>query len=406
MRSTYITAGVIALLIALWLFSGQLNKEEAPPLKTLAEQNEARIAAAEDRAPTRVRAQVMQAQTRTRHVRVRGRTENKRTVDVKTELTGRIVSRPVERGDRVAAGDLLCRISIDDREAALTEAKAGLAQAKIEYEGSLELERKGFLSDTGVAQAKAALAAAEAGVARRELDLGRTRVRAPFAGVVEEVALEVGDFVSPGASCATVVDLDPMLLTGRVPEKEIARIAVGETAEGILSTGQRVRGPVSFVGTQSDPATRTYALEVAIDNADGAIRSGVTTELLIPVEEVRAHRVSPALFALDDDGNIGVRVVDSEDRVAFYPVDVVTSDVTGAWVTGLPDIATIITVGQELVVPGERVEITFEANETLPAAAPTGTSTPDVASPQADPSPQSANQAPAESLDNSVSAAF
>lgn len=407
MRSTYITAGIIALLIALWLLSGQLDKEEAPALKTLAEQNQARAAAAEDRAPTRVRAAVIQSEQRTQLVRVRGRTENKRTVEVKAELTGRITERPVERGDQVRAGALLCRISTDDRKAALTEAEAAYEQAQIEYDGSLELQTKGFLSETGIAQAKARLAAAQANVERRQLDLGRTRIRAPFAGIVEDVALEVGDYVSPGARCATIVDLDPMLLVGRVPEKQIASIEVGELAIGTLSTGQQVEGPVTFVGTQSDPATRTYAIEVAIDNADGALRSGITTELSLPVAKVNAHRVSPALFALDDDGGVGVRIIDANDRVAFYPVEVVTSDATGAWVTGLPDIATIITVGQELVVPGDRVEITYEATGAMPAAAPASENSRKAQSETpAEPSPQSANQTIDDALGTPVSAAY
>lgn len=370
MRTTYLTAGIIALLIGLWLLSGQLGKPEPEAQKTLAQQNLERAARTEDQAPTRVRAKVVQAQAQVRSVRVRGQTANKRTVAVKAETTGRIIARPVERGDAVAAGDLLCRISIEDREAGFAEARAALQQAKIEYEGSLELKAKGFQSDTAIAQAKARLASAQANVARSELSLARTRIKAPFDGFVEDVALEVGDYVNPGSVCATVIDLDPMLLVGRIPEREVQQIQQGQVAKGRLSDGTEVSGPVRFVGAQSDPATRTYALEIEVPNADGALKSGLTADILVPVETVVAHRVSPALFALDDAGGVGIRTVNDQDRVEFHKIDVLMSDASGAWITGLPDIATIITVGQELVIPGERVEITYEPQGEMPAAAP------------------------------------
>ncbi len=371
MRTTYLTAGIIALLIGLWLLSGQLTKPEREPTQTLAEQKRQRAIQAEDTAPTAVRARVIQASDHLRQVRVRGKTQNKRTVIAKSELTGRLVERPVERGDQVNEGDLLCRLSLDDRQVGLTEARANLQQAQLEYQGSLELKAKGFQSDTAIAQTRARLATAEAQVARRQLDLARTTIRAPFTGVVEEVALEVGDYVSPGANCATIVDLDPMLLVGRIAERDVQRAKVGKTATGLLADGNTVAGPLTFVGTQSQTATRTYAIEVQIPNPEFVLRSGVTADILIPVETVLAHKVSPALFALSDSGVVGLRTVNDDNRVEFYPVDIIANEPDGALVTGLPAVTTLITVGQELVIPGDRVQVNFEASTEMPASAPT-----------------------------------
>ena len=370
MRSTTITAIIIALLIGLWLASGQLGKDPAAPLESLADQRTEQAAKIEDLAPTRVRAEVIRATDKTRQVRVRGRTENKRTVDVRAEITGRILERPVERGDQVAQGDLLCRVSIDDRQAALTEAQAAVAEAEQRYESSLELKTKGFINELEVKQAEAGLASARAAVTRSRLNLARTRIRAPFDGFVEATAMEVGDYASPGSVCATIVDLNPMLLVGQVSEKDVMALNLGTETEGRIATGLAVRGPITFIGAQADDATRTYRVEVEVENANGALRSGVTTDILVPLETVSAHRVSPALFALDDDGQVGLRTVNDENRVEFHRVDIISSEPDGAWVTGLPEVATLITVGQELVVPGERVEISFEARREMPAAAP------------------------------------
>lgn len=383
MRTTYLTAAIIAIVIGVWLFSGQLNKPEKSASQTLAEQKQARDVQAEDDQPTLVRARVIQASQHLREVRVRGRTQNKRTVMVKAELTGRVIARPVERGDHVAKGALLCKLSLDDRQVGLDEARAGLQQAQIEYQGSLELKAKGFQSNTAIAQTRARLATAEAQVARRRLDLARTSVRAPFAGYVEDVSQEVGDYITPGTACATIVDLDPMLLVGRIAERDVQQAEVGKTAIGLLADGNRVEGTLSFVGSQSEASTRTYAIEVQVPNPTGELRSGTTTDIMIPVDEVLAHKISPALFALDDSGVVGVRTVNDNDRVEFYPVEVVANEPDGAIVTGLPTVTTLITVGQELVIPGERVEVSFEATGEMPASTPKAGATGDAVSGEA-----------------------
>ena len=370
MRSTHLTAIVIAVLIAVWLLSGQLGSEAPPPQLTLAEQAGLRAAQRADAALTRVRGRIINASRQVRQLRIRGKTENKRTVTVRSETVGTLVERPVERGAEVAAGDLLCRLSLEDRQAGVLESRGALRQAQIEYEGSLKLKASGFQSETLVAQAAARLAAAEAELKRSTLDLARINIKAPFAGIVEDVHQEMGDYLTPGASCATIVDLDPMLLVGRVPEKDVLKVTPGIEAVGLLNDGSQVAGLVSFVGQQSDPETRSYPLEIQVPNGDRRLRSGITTEILIPVSEVMAQKVSPALFALNDEGVIGVRTVNGNRRVEFNPVEIIRDDADGVWVAGLPDMATLITVGQELVVPGEEVEVDYEPAAEMPAAAP------------------------------------
>ncbi len=357
------------MLAIVWLLSGQLDREPAPPLLTLAEQADKRSAQRADAARTRVRTRLIHASPQVRHLRVRGKTQNKRTVTILSEARGALVERPVERGSSVAEGDLLCRISIEDREATRLEAQEALNQARLEYEGALELEKDGYLSETGVAQARARKAAAAAALTRSQLALDRTRITAPFAGVVETVHQEVGDYLVSEKPCVTLVDLDPMLLTGQVPEREVGKLAVGDPAIGILSDGARVEGQVSFVGQQSNAETRSYPIEIQVANPDQRLRSGITALILIPVAEVMAQRVSPALFSLDDAGVIGIRTLDNDNRVRFHPVDIVRDDVDGVWVTGLPERTTLITVGQEQVTPGELVEPEREAGPEMPASA-------------------------------------
>jgi len=251
---------------------------------------------------------------------------------------------------------VLCELSIEDRQTALVEAQELVSQARIDFQGALKLEAKGFNSDSAIAATKARLASAVAQLKRRQLNVEKILIRAPFAGVVEDVHVEIGDYVNPGQGCATIVDLNPMLMVGRVSEKDVLDLNLGELAIGVLADGRTVNGPVTFVGQQSDPQTRTYAVEIQLDNSDGALRSGITAEIKIPVERVLAQKISPALFALDDNGAIGVRVLDNNNVVHFHTIEIISEESDGVWVTGLPNQTTVITVGQEMVVAGERVD--------------------------------------------------
>lgn len=356
MRATYLWAVAIAVLLVSWLASGQLDQEAVAYEPSIAERNAESLTLMSDQAPTQVRVVLAQAQLQTRYANVRGKTKNKRTVDVRTEITGRVVERAVERGQRVAANQLLCGLSVEDREAALIESQQRVRQARIDFEGVKRLRAQGYNSESAIAAARATLASAQAALARRDLALEKTAVRAPFAGFIEDVQLEVGDYVQPGAPCATLVDMNPMLMVGRVSERVVQQINPGMEAVGLIGDKTEVRGTITFVGQQDDPRTRTYAIEVELDNADGALRSGLTTQIRIPVAQALAQKVSPALFSLDDNGGYGIRVVNDDNRVEFYTVDVIAEESDGVWVTGLPNKTRIITVGQELVVSGERVD--------------------------------------------------
>lgn len=354
MSKNLLSASIVAAVLVLWLGSGLLFDDSAPEEHpALALQAPANLGSD---APTRVRATIIRAEPRTRFLVLRGRTESKRTVEVKSEIAGNIVSRPVERGTRVEAGDLLCEVAVDDREVAVAQAEAALEDARVEYEGALKLQSQGLQSQIAITRAAARLESARADLYRQTLNLERTRIVAPFDGVVEELRMNVGDYAVPGAPCVTLLDLDPMLLRADVTETEVDNISPGDRVFGRTSAGREVAGEVSFVGKQSDPLTRTYPVEITVDNADYSLRSGLTVSVRIGIGEVKAHRISPALFALDDRGELGVRTLDKSGRVEFHHVRIVEDGPAGVWVTGLPATIRLITVGQEFVVAGQEVE--------------------------------------------------
>jgi multidrug efflux system membrane fusion protein len=168
--------------------------------------------------------------------------------------------------------------------------------------------------------------------------------------------VEVGDFVEKGKEIARILELDPILITGEVTQQELDYLKVGAAGNAKLITGEELRGVLRYVASESDQATRTFRVELEVDNPGAAVVSGTTAELRIPTEELMAHYISPALLALNSQDKIGVKSVDDHGVVVFHPVDIVRTGVDGVWVSGLPARVRVITVGQGFVHEGDRVE--------------------------------------------------
>ncbi|NIR31159.1 MAG: efflux RND transporter periplasmic adaptor subunit [Gammaproteobacteria bacterium] len=305
---------------------------------------------------TRVRVREFQARPVRREIVINGRTAPNRAVDLRAETDGRVVALGADRGSRVSKGDLIARLDLRDRKARLVEARAAVKQHALQYEAARKLRRKEFFSETQLAEVKARLEAARAAVERIEIDIAHTTVRAPFDGVLQERAVELGDFVDVGNAVARLVDDDPLVVIGEASEQEVGRLAAGDTGTAVLVTGETVEGKIRYIATEADDATRTFRVELTIPNSDGALHAGVTTEIRLTARPVTAHYISSALLALDDSGAVGVKGVDGRNVVRFYPVEIVRSSAEGVWVTGLPEKVRLITVGQGFVHPGDTVD--------------------------------------------------
>ena len=298
----------------------------------------------------------------TQQIRIRGRTQAFRHVMVRAEEPGKLISEPVARGARVSQGDVLCELAIDARDANLSEALSRLEQTQFEYKASLDLQRRGLQSEVIVAQQKAGVSAADAAVRRAELALARTKILAPFDGVVETRSVELGDLLNVGAVCASVLDDSPMLLVGLVPEQNITALEVGSLVEAELGTGMRISGHVTYLARAADTSSRSYRIEVEVDNSNTSIREGITAELLVDAQDLRAHQIPSSALTLDDTGEIGVKILDRNNVVQFQRVNIIGDSSnrlnSGVWVTGLSGSTTLVTIGQEIVFPGQRVDST------------------------------------------------
>lgn len=307
-----------------------------------------------------VRATRVSAQSFVQNIRVRGQTKAFRLVDVRSEVSGRIIATPVIRGARVAAGDVLCEIAVDSKAADLQEARSRAQQAQLEFDGARDLQERGLQSRVGMAQLKTALDAATAAVKRAEIALAKTKITAPFDGIMESREVEVGDLMDMGGKCASLLDDTPMLLIGLVPEQDVGKLFLGAPVRANLITGETVEGKVTYISRAGESNSRAYALEVELAPSERPIRQGVTAEIYIAASETQAHLIPASALTLNDEGIVGVKTVDSDMMVHFTAVTVVGENNSinpGIWVTGLPATSVVVTHGQEIVFPGQVVDI-------------------------------------------------
>ncbi len=349
LKPRYQWAGGIALIVMVWVATGVFNSQAAQTPSDIVDKP----------STPRVRVSELVAIERDATVIIRGRTQAKNEVDVRAEVEGVVQAIHFEKGDHVKKGDTLCEIRLNDRGAKVAQAAALVAQTQKELQVAQDLYKQGFRSKTQLAQSEAAYAQAQAGLATMNVALANTHIKAPFDGIVDDRYVNAGDYMRPGDKCEMVIAPEPFLATGTVSEQDVGGISLGDPATVKLVTGENVTGKVSFVADRADQMTRAFRIEVELPNPDAKLRDGVSAEINIAVKKVKAHHISPGIMVLSDKGAVGVRVVQN-GIVAFMPVRVLSEDPTGAWITGLPNTVNVITVGQEFVNDGQRVEPVFD----------------------------------------------
>lgn len=363
-RKPWILAILVFLGLALWMGSGILLSD--PEHKDEASQVQA---ASSTGGAVTVQVEKLNPELITRIVKVNGRTAPAREINIAAETEGRVESINAPRGKQLKKGQPILTLDLRDRQAKVKQTEASVREHEAAYRGQMTLQTNGYVSETQIAETLAKLETARADLVRAKLDLSNRIIRAPFDGVLQERNVEVGDFVRSGDQVATFVDNLTLIVTGTLAEQEIGNIHIGDRAVARLVTGQEVSGRVRYISAVADRETRTFGIEMEIDNADGSIPAGVTAEMVLESGDVMAYPMSPAMLSLNAEGDIGVLIVDATQTARFMPVKIEKSGTKGVWVSGLGDAATVITVGQGFVRPGQIVEITTPQNKEETALA-------------------------------------
>ncbi len=354
MKKSYLIAATVAIAATAWIASGQYKEEVDATVNDMT--TAAGTPADVSEALPKVRTRHSVAQEHTSTVLLFGRTEGVRSVQVRVETAGRIIAVPAKKGQAVKKGDVIARIDMADRQARLKEAEALVKRYAIAFEAAQKLSKKQFRSKVQLAEAVSNLETAKAGLRSIRVDINRTTIRAPFDGFLDDVPIEVGDYVAIGNVSASIVDLDPILVVGDATERVARNLKLGDKAIVRPVGGEPQEGVISYLSKVGSTTTRTFRVEISLANPGGLVSEGLTAELKLEMGKVKAHFLTPAVLTLSDSGELGVKIVDADDVVRFHGVQLVDDTPEGMWLTGLPDEAELIVVGQEFVRSGQKVE--------------------------------------------------
>lgn len=347
-RSPVAIALLLAVLLVIWLLSGTFFRAQTeapehapPPAEETSYRVETTVLNAEQHAPLQV---------------VQGQLEPARLVEIRSQINTHLTERTVEWGTSVTRGDLLFRLNPETRAAELERAEADLLLRQAELRGGEVLFNRKLLSETEFLRLKATAATARAERDLNALNLQYSEIYAPFDGIVDRLPIEEGDYVQTGQTLATLVDISSLRLIAYIPQQQVYPLRTGLDVKATLLDGTILTGMLTFIASFAEESSRSFRVEARIDNPERKRVAGASATLTISLPEQYAHRLSPALLVLGEGGQLGVKAVDAESRVAFFPVNILSFDTAGVWVDGLPVEFELITLGAGFVAEGDAVD--------------------------------------------------
>lgn len=339
----YIVSLVIVLLLSLWLGLGSLQAEDSTPEKADQEVPLAKVAF-----------QTFIAEKTFKSIDLYGRTAPNKEAKLGAEIAGKITQLKVEKGQSVARGQVIALIDKGDLDIQLEKANAVLKVREKEFNAAKSLKDRGLQGEVAYTNAQAALVEAKAMVSNAKIALRNTSVTAPFAGIVDNLFIEKGDFVGVGDPVASLIDLSKIIIEADVSERHIQDLTLGQSAQVKFIAGDKLTGQVRYISRVSSVTTNTFPIEIVLDNPEQRVPAGISAEVELNLKQKLAIKLTPAMLALDEAGNLGVKTL-VEEKVRFVPIQLVKAEQDGVWLTGLGEEVDIITTGQGFVRDGDSV---------------------------------------------------
>ncbi len=284
---------------------------------------------------------------------------------VVAKVGGEVRRLLVEEGDRVESGQLLA--ILDDRQLRLqaAQARAALAKTERDFNRQVELHQKGLVAAGAFEGLKYDLENQRAANDLARLNLSYSEIRAPFAGIVAERHVKLGQELQPGTAVFRVTDPTPLKAEVFVPERELARLQRGQGASVQVDAlgGQLFPAVVRLVAPTVDAATATFKVTLEVDDPKGLLKPGMFARVGI-VFELRSNAlIVPRIALLDTDGSQNVFVV-AGGKAVQRAVKTGLSNAGNVEITeGLSGAEQVVVVGQSGLKDGNPVRIvTLEQN--------------------------------------------
>jgi multidrug efflux system membrane fusion protein len=292
-----------------------------------------------------------------------GSSEAFRTVEIIPELDAKVKSIEINDGDFVTKDQILLHLVKPQYNSLLNEAKISFANSELEYKSMQTLYKNKLASVRELQKAKALYEEDKAKLKIATDNLESLTIKAPFSAKIEEVYVEEGEIVSKySTKLLKIIEDDRLIITGFLAESKVNSLLIGDVAKVFFSNNSEADGEITFIAGDADPDTRTFKVEVLIDNKSQYFRSGMTAKIEIPYDKVNAYKIKPSYLTLNDEGKIGIKYVEN-NIVKFSEVEILEESNDQMIITKLPKNISIIATGHGFVKEGEEVLVQTENNE-------------------------------------------
>ena len=289
--------------------------------------------------------------------------EPNRVVAVAAEEAAAIERIPPKEGDTVQKDDLLVQLKTDLIRPQFATAEARYKRDQIEYERMMSLVKDDAAPQQDLDNAVTQLAASKAAFEEARARLDRTRVLSPIPGVLNDLLVEEGEYVSPGTPVAEIVEIGTVKVVVDIPEKDIGFFSVGRDAEilaEVRGCEKSVMGKITYISQLANRQTRSTPIEITLDNRQGLLRSGQIVRVRLSRRVLNEAILVPLLAVIPLEDGYAVYVVeDSQAHRRDVQLGIIKGDQIEI-VSGLTPGEKLVVAGHRFLAPGQNVKIESE----------------------------------------------
>jgi RND family efflux transporter MFP subunit len=241
----------------------------------------------------------------THYLEVQGNVNTKENLIIYPQFAGILNTVNVIAGQKVTKGQVLGTIDDGGLSQQLGQLENQLALAKTTFERQKRLWDQKIGSEIQYLQAQTYMVSQQKAVSQMKAQMAKTRIIAPFSGVIDELIAERGQVVGPGQGLMRIVNLNNMFVSTTVPESYIGKLKVGtEVSVYLASLGKSFNGKIRQVGNNINPNNRSFGIEVSVPNTANLLRPNQVAKLKITdYTSAKAVVVPSNVIQEDADGN-------------------------------------------------------------------------------------------------------
>ena len=235
----------------------------------------------------------------------------------------------IKKGDFVKEKQLLSSLDVQSTKKKIEQSKALLIQRQLEYKAAKSLHKTGYNSEVVLSGALSALRSAELDLERAKLDLEHTEIRAPFAGIINQVNIKQGMAVNPMTTAINIVECSDYFVKVHIPEHLINKLNENQTEISLPSIKQIIKGQINAISMSAN--NHSYEVQINMTDLNGKCMNivGMNADVEIILDKVQSYRIPPYSLSLNDAGIIGFKSLNDQQIVEFHPVEILEEDNDG-----------------------------------------------------------------------------